>query len=580
LNAVNNVSVVVENNYDFIVIGSGSSGAVIANRLSEIPSWRILLLETGKPGNPLTKVPIAAPVFQLTPYNWNYTMEHQDGFCLAMKDQICAWPRGKALGGTTVINYMIYTRGNPKDYNKWAAKGNDGWSYEEVLPYFLKSEKCNLGRDMCHSPYHNTSGHLSVEFPFKSRITDAFLQAGQQLGEKIVDYNTPDFMGFAQIQANIKFGKRHSVADAFIYPIVNSRRNLKVLTSARVTKILIEPKTKRAYGVMFRKGGKNFIVRASREVILSAGTFNSPQLLMLSGIGPKEHLESLKIPLIKNLPVGQVLYDHIAYLGLAFTINQTVEPREALFHPSELFNWVFNGTGVYTSLAGVEALAYINTGSIPDPKYPDIELIFIGTGSLQSDFGLVVANEIRLRRDIYNAVFKPIENTPSWSIIPMLLHPESRGYLKLRSNNPYDAPLLYGNFFTDPGGKDLGTFIAAIRYIQKLSRTEAFQRFNSQIHDVPIPGCEKHVFDSDDYWVCAVRSLSSTLHHQVGTCKMGTAGDPEAVVDPRLRVHGVGGLRVVDSSVIPVTISAHTNAPSIMMGEKASDIIKEDWNVL
>jgi choline dehydrogenase len=280
------------------------------------------------------------------------------------------------------------------------------------------------------------------------------------------------------------------------------------------------------------------------------------------------------------LPVGQVLYDHIAYLGLAFTINQTVEPREALFHPSELFNWVFNGTGVYTSLAGVEALAYINTGSIPDPKYPDIELIFIGTGSLQSDFGLVVANEIRLRRDIYDAVFKPIENTPSWSIIPMLLHPESRGYLKLRSNNPYDAPLLYGNFFTDPGGKDLRTFIAAIRYIQKLSRTEAFQRFNSQIHDVPIPGCEKHVFDSDDYWVCAVRSLSSTLHHQVGTCKMGTAGDPEAVVDPRLRVHGVGGLRVVDSSVIPVTISAHTNAPSIMIGEKASDIIKEDWSVL
>ncbi|RZC35735.1 GMC oxred N domain containing protein [Asbolus verrucosus] len=396
-------------------------------------------------------------------------MEHQEGVCRAMEEQKCAWPRGKALGGSTVINYNIYTRGNPKDYDKWAEQGNDGWSYDEVLPYFLKSENCNLGIKLCSTRYHNNNGYLHVQYPFKSEITEAFLEAGTQLGEKIVDYNTPDFMGFSQIQATLRNGRRHSTADAFIYPVKDSRTNLKILTSARVTKILIDPLNKQAYGVVFRRRGKQFIAKARKEVILSAGAFGSPQLLMLSGIGPQEHLKQLNIPLVKNLPVGQLLYDHIGFLGLAFKINQTIEPREAIFDPREIFKWAFEGRGVFTSLGGVEALAYVNVGSIPDRNYPDTELVFVG--------------------------------------------------------------------------------------------------------------CEIHKFDSDDYWKCALRSLSSTLHHQIGTCKMGLRSDSEAVVNSRLKVHDIEGLRVADSSIIPVTLSGHTSAPSIMIGEKASDIIKKDWDV-
>lgn len=554
--------------YDFIIVGSGSSGSVIASRLSEVPSWKILVLEAGTAGNFFTKVPIMAPAFQLTPYNWNYTMEQEPGVCLGMEDHICAWPRGKALGGTSVINYMIYTRGNPLDYEKWG-EIDPSWSYNNVLPYFLKSENCNLGTE-CTSKYHNTRGELSVEYPFKSEITDAFLQAGVELGEEIVDYNTPKYMGFGQLQANQKFGRRHSSYDAFIEPVLSHRKNLKVLKFARVLKILID-NTKTAQGVIFRKNGKIYTVKASKEVILSAGVFNSPQLLMLSGVGPVGHLQDLGITPVVNLPVGQVLYDHIAFLGLAYTINKTVEPREALFNPVEALNWLFRGKGFFTSLGGVEAVAYINTGSESIRNYPDIELIFVGTGTLQSDFGLIVAKEIRLQPQIYNTVFKPIENTPSWAIFPMLLHPKSSGFLHLASANPYDPPLLHGNYFTDP--RDLTTLLASIRYIQKLAQTSAFQKFGSKIHDIPIPTCQNHVFDSDEYWICALRTLTTTLHHQIATCKMG----PDGVVDSRLRVHGVKGLRVVDSSIIPVTLSAHTNAPSVMVGEKGADLVKEDW---
>ncbi|XP_044261108.1 glucose dehydrogenase [FAD, quinone]-like [Tribolium madens] len=560
--------------YDFIIIGSGSSGSVVASRLSEVPSWKILLLEAGNAANILTKIPIMAPLFQLTPYNWNYTMEPEPNVCQAMEDQICAWPRGKALGGTSVINYMIYTRGNPIDYEKWA-EVSPGWSYQDVLPYFLKSENCNLGT-ACTSEYHNTSGPLSVEYPFKSPITDAFLQAGQELGEEIVDYNTLKYMGFGQLQANQKFGRRHSTFDAFIAPII-TRKNLHIITGARVTKILIDPNSRKTQGVIFEKRGQNFKIRASKEVILSAGVFNSPQLLMLSGIGPERHLQDLGIPPIVNLPVGQNLYDHLAFLGVAYTINVTVEPREALLNPLEGLNWFLRGKGVYTSLGGVEAIAYINTGSIPRSNYPDIELIFVGTGSLQSDFGLVVAKEIRLKRNIYDKVFKPIENTPSWTIFPMLLHPQSKGYLQLKSTNPYDPPILHGNCFTDPGDQDIKTLLASIRYIQTLAQTQSFQKFGSKLHDIPLPTCQNHIFDSDDYWICAIKSLSTTLHHQIGTCRMGQLSEPQTVVDPRLRVRGIEGLRVIDSSVIPVTLSAHTNAPSIMVGEKGADLVKEDW---
>ncbi|XP_045465783.1 glucose dehydrogenase [FAD, quinone]-like [Harmonia axyridis] len=565
--------------FDFIIVGSGSSGSVLANRLSEISNWKVLLLEAGNAANEMNKIPLFAPAFAATGYNWNYTTERQEGICEGLVNEVCPWPRGKALGGSTILNYMIYTRGNPEDYKRWSEQ-NEGWSYNEVLRYYKKSEECRLESATCSDGFHSSRGYLSVERPYSSVLTDAFIEAGIQMGSKQVDYNSIDFMGFSKMQANLKFGRRHSVADAFLLPVEN-RKNLKVLTAARVLKLLIDPTTKEAYGVEFIKRGKIFQVRAEKEVILSAGAFNSPQLLLLSGIGPTKHLQDIGIQPIVDLPVGQNMYDHLSYIGLAFKINQTIQPSVLTVQPAAILDYLFNGKGFLTSLGGTEALAYIKTSMSKEPRnYPDVELIFSGIGSLQSDYGVVSVPTLGIKREIYEKVYKPIENTPCWSILPMLLHPKSKGYLKLRSKNPFDSPLLYPNFFTDPEDQDLKTMIAAIRFIIDLSKTPAFQKFGTELHDIPLPGCEQHPFNSDSYWECCLRLIAVTLHHQIGTCKMGRREDPEAVVDNRCRVHGVKRLRVVDTSVIPVTLSAHTSAPAMMMGERVSDMIKEDHNML
>ncbi|KAF2878935.1 hypothetical protein ILUMI_27239 [Ignelater luminosus] len=564
--------------YDFIIVGSGSSGSVIANRLSEITNWKILLLEVGYPEGFLAQFPLLAPILQFTDYNWDYTMERQENFCRAMINQRCAWPRGKALGGTSVINYMIYTRGNPRDYDKWAALGNPGWSYREVLPYFLKSENSNLTD---FNPfYHNKGGYLSVEDPFESELTTTFLQAGQELGYKLVDYNSPDQFGFSRIQATIKRGRRHSAAKAFLEPIIG-RRNLRILTGARVTKLLINPTTKEAFGVQYTKGRKKFIARAAKEVILCAGAFNSPQLLMLAGIGPKEHLKELEIPLLVNLPVGQTLYDHISFLGMIFNTNRVLEPASNLFDPRQLLSWYRYGIGPLSSLGGFEALGYIKTNvSTEEGDYPDIEIILSGAGHLHTDYGLINRRTTKISDNFYYKMFLSLEGKPGFAIIPMLLHPKSKGYMKLRSKNPSDYPLFYGNHLTDPEGKDIKTLIAAIRFIIKLcEETDAFRKYNTRLETKPFVGCEHLEFNSDDYWRCALTLLTTTLHHQVSTCKMGPLDDPGSVVNHELRVHGVKNLRIADTSIIPITLSAHTNAPAIMIGEKASDIIKEFWRV-
>lgn len=299
---------------------------------------------------------------------------------------------------------------------------------------------------------------------------------------------------------------------------------------------------------------------------------------MLSGIGPRNHLASLGIPLIQDLPVGQTLYDHITYVGLAFLINQTV----ALSVPTvateqHIRNFLDNGKGPFTSLGGVEGIGYIKTELSRElGDYPDVELIFVG-GALNSDYGIVSRRTMKIRDDVYNTLYAPINNQHTWTIFPMLLHPKSVGYMKLRSRNPFDYPLFYGNYLTDAEGHDLKTMVAAIRFINRLSKTQAFQKFGSTLNPIPVPGCEGYTFNSDSYWKCAIRSLSITLHHQVATCKMGPPDDPTAVVDNELRVYGVKRLRVADTSVIPYAVTAHTNAPATMVGEKASDLIKQTW---
>lgn len=494
---------------------------------------------------------------------------------LGLEDDVMAWPRGRALGGTTVINYMIHVRGNKIDYDRWAAMGNPGWSYEEVLPYFIKSEDARIKRQ--DENYHGKGGYLTVEdVPHRTESARAFVEACQEAGYPLVDYNGKTQNGVSYIHANLRNGKRCSATTAFIDPVIG-RRNLKILTRSRVTRVVIDPDTKEATGVEYVRNGKKYIATASKETILSAGAFNSPQLLMLSGVGPKDHLQEVGIDVIQNLPVGEKIYDHLTFIGLLFTVNESiVNEQKSVENPVSFLDFFLNGKGPLTS-TGVEALTYIKTNISDDPEdYPDVELIFIG-GGLHTDRGQIYGRQFRVKKRIYDALFKPLEDTPAFMILPMLVHPKSFGYMKLKSKNPFYYPKFYGKYFTDPDNTDIKTFTASIREAQRIVASPAMAKYGAKIVDVKIPGCESHDFNSDEYWECALRHISVTLHHQVASCKMGPENDTEAVVDNELRVYGVRNLRVADASVIPLPVTAHTNVPSYMVGEKASDLIKRSW---
>ncbi|EFA02628.2 Glucose dehydrogenase [FAD, quinone]-like Protein [Tribolium castaneum] len=563
------------NDYDFIIVGAGSAGSVIASRLSENLIWKILLLEAGDEGNLISSIPTAVSLLPFTKYNWGHFMEVQPNLAQSYNDNRMPWHKGRGLGGTSLINYMIYTRGNRFNYDQWAAQGNPGWSYADVLPYFIKSENCSVKN--ADYAFHGVDGYLGISEPFQTKITDVFLKGLHELGLPFIDYNSNKTLGASPIQANIFQGRRHTSADAFLKP-VKHRFNLHIKTRAFARKVLIDEKTKHAFGVEYEVSGKIFKAMARKEVILSAGVINSPQLLMLSGIGPKQELGQLGISVLKDLQVGRNLQDNLAFLGLNFVTPEDVTLRFSKFVNLVSIYEVFESrTGPWVGAGGAQAIAYIKTDESEElGPVPDMELLLIG-GSLSTDYGLILRTGMNIRDDVYNSLFAPTEGKNSFMIFLSHLTPKSKGYIKLRSADPHDYPLMYGNYFTDPGNKDINTFLAAVRYVQKLIQTETFKKFKITLIDNPVPGCTHHQYDSDDYWRCFLRSLIQTFNHQVGTAKMGPKNDPDAVVNHKLEVYGVKGLRVADCSVIPFALSAHTNAPAMMVGEKAADIIKNAW---
>lgn len=567
---------VVFSEYDFVIVGAGPAGCVLANRLSEIPEWKILLIEAGRYETFLSDVPMLVSYFQFTDYNWHYLMERQEGVCEGMTDGKCHWPRGRGVGGTSIINYMIYTRGNRQDFLDLEAAGNYGWGPNETLYYYMKSEDAQLAAHP-NSPYHNRDGYLKVQdVPYRSKMVHTFLNAAEELGNKILDYNGEDQLGYSYIQSTIENGRRCSAAKAFLRPI-RGRPNLHIIANTRVTKILINEETKAAYGVEFIRKRQLTRVYTRKEVILSAGAFNSPQLLMLAGIGPKEHLQQLGIPVVQDLRVGKNLQDHLSYVALTFlasNVGTSLNEPILLGNPGFIVEWL-NGRGPLTITGGIEGIGYMKT------KYnnfagnqPDIELLFL-MGSLASDGGKTYRGSFHIDNETYNSVFRSIDYADTFSIIPMLLHPESKGELLLKSKNPFDWPRFYGNYYT--AEIDIKRMIEGIREGIRIAETKAFGIHQPRLLSTPYPKCAHHEFGSDDYWECALRLITATLHHQVGTCKMGPKSDPESVVDPELRVHGIEFLRVADTSIIPKSWSAHTNAPSMMIGEKAADMIKKTW---
>lgn len=451
--------------YDFIVIGAGSGGSVITNRLTENSKWTVLLLEAGGEESLLTDVPLLVSYMVDSNINWGYRTQKDGRFCRAMKDQTCNWPRGKVMGGTSVINYMVYTRGSPQDYDNWEALGNSGWGYRDVLPYFKKSEDITVSR-LKGSPYHGLGGFVKVEqTSWRTPLSAAFLEAGYEMGFKEVDHSEKP-IGFSYVLANKVRGARQSASKAFLRPI-RKRHNLKVAKEARVTKILIDPTTKKTYGVEFLKNRKSYTVKIRKEVILCAGTLNSPQLLMLSGVGPKEHLNELSIPLIKDLKVGHNLQDHLSMAGLVFLVNSSVTIIESKYtRPRYLVDFMMNGSGPLTLPGGAEALGFYPTKYAEDQSHPDMELVF-GPGSLLGDSGGSLRKVLGISDKFYNKVYRPFFEREAYSVVPVLVRPRSKGFVRLRSKNPFHFPIFIPNYFNDT--RDLFTLVEGIKKVSDLN---------------------------------------------------------------------------------------------------------------
>ena len=529
--------------FDYVVVGGGSAGCCVAGRLSETTSTSVCLLEAGGSDD---SVWVKAPLgFAATaPFNinsWGFNTVPQAGFNGRKGFQ----PRGKVMGGSSSVNAMVYTRGNPNDYNSWAALGNTGWSYHDVLPYFKKSEN-----NECFgaNEFRGVGGPLNVSFlRSPSPLNNAFIKACNEQGIPTnPDYNGAQQYGVSPGQVTQKGGERWNAARAYVDPF-RHQNNLNVISHAHATQVVFDGK--RAVGVKYIVNGVEHEVKARKEVILSGGAFGSPQLLMLSGVGPALHLQGLGIPLVHDLPgVGQNLQDHVTSVLIYKTqkINDAMgfSLRGTLNFIKAIFEWRSKRTGWVTSNVS-ETQGFISTQGNKD--HPDIQLALC-TG--------IVDDHAR-----------KMHWGHGYTLHVTLMRPKSRGTLTLASRNPKDKPLIDPAFFTDP--EDIQTMIAGTQIGLDIMNSEALKSYRG---NMIYPIARNQIDQIRSF----LRDHSDTEYHPVGTCKMGPSSDPLAVVDSQLKVHGLQNLRVIDASVMPHLVSGNTNAPTIMIAEKGVDFLRAE----
>ena len=516
--------------YDYIIVGAGSAGCVMANRLSENPSTRVLLLEAGGPdNNPFIHMPAGlARLANNTKINWTYNTEPQDG----LNQRQLFWPRGKVLGGSSSINAMIYTRGQHQDYDHWAALGNEDWGFDGVLPYFLKAENQQLGA----SEFHATGGPLPVQnLKYVNPLSRIFLQACTGVGYPLSeDFNGPQQTGVGIYQVTQRNGQRCSTASAYLKPVLH-RSNLNVLTHAMATKLLLENNCVNGVEVMHKDKQYQFF---GGEIILCGGSVNSPQLLMLSGIGPGDHLQASGVKVEHDLAgVGGNLQDHLDLCTLISSSSR--KTYDKLSEALAGIRYLLGKNGPATSNVA-EAGGFV-TSSLATDDRPDIQFHFVP--AMLDNHG------------------RNILPGRGMTIHACQLRPESRGDIRLKSADPFEAPAIQPNYLQSK--HDLDMMLECARWSKEIFNQSAFDPYRDGFI---FP--EESVQTRDEQ-IDFVRRKAETIYHPIGTCKMGN--DPMAVVDTDLKVHGIENLRVVDASIMPTLISGNTNAPVIMIAEKCAE---------